>query len=396
MRGRRTLAWVAALYVAQGLPYGVSAKVWPVYFRAHGVSLTDIGLVGLLSLPWSWKPLWAPLVDRFGSRRQWIVPCLTALALGSAVMPSLPADRIGPALVALLLAFTIASATQDIAIDAWAVQASAGGDLGRINGWRASAFRVAVVMAGGLSLLVAHGLGWRWAWSLTAAVFAALAVGAAFLPEPERPGASPGARRWRFAELARWIFRREMVPIVLFALLYKLGDQAILRMIEPFWLDRGMTLVEIAVVANTLGVALTIAGALGGGWFLGRVGMFRGLLWIGVAQGAACLAYAAVAAWTLPRAALYAAGSLESFAQGLGAAALLAFLTGCCDPANAATEYALLSALFSFSREVAGGASGWATDRMGYASFFLFAAALALPSLALLPWLRPRLLEIRT
>jgi MFS family permease len=80
MPTRRVLGWVTVLYLAQGLPYGVVSRVWPVYFRSHGVSLAEIGLLGLVALPWSWKPLWAPLVDRFGARRAWIAPCLAALA----------------------------------------------------------------------------------------------------------------------------------------------------------------------------------------------------------------------------------------------------------------------------------------------------------------------------
>jgi PAT family beta-lactamase induction signal transducer AmpG len=163
------------------------------------------------------------------------------------------------------------------------------------------------------------------------------------------------------------------------------------RMIEPFWVDRGMTLTEIGMVSNTLGIALTIAGALTGGLFVTRFGLFRGLLWLGLGQGVSNLGYTAVAALTLPREAIYVASAIESFTQGLGTAALLAFLTACCRRENAATEYALLSALFSFSRELAGGLSGFGAERMGYAGFFLFTALLAAPALCLLPWLRPQL-----
>src|SRR5512140_891896 len=106
---KKLLAWVALLYAAQGLPYGVTAKIWPVYFRVHGVSLKEIGLMGLLSLPWSWKPLWAPLVDRFGSRKAWIVPVLVTLAVIAVLMPTLPASHVGRILVGVMLAFTISS-----------------------------------------------------------------------------------------------------------------------------------------------------------------------------------------------------------------------------------------------------------------------------------------------
>ena len=393
---RRTVFWVTLLYLAQGLPYGVTSKIWPVWFRVHGVSLAEIGLMGLLALPWSWKPLWAPLVDRFGSRRAWIVPCLGLLATLCALFPLLPADHVAPLLIAVMLTFTIASATQDIAIDAWTVQTVTGSSLGWINGLRAAAFRVAVIAAGGLALLVADRLGWGLAWWAVAGGFAALAIGAFFLPEPGRGGADGVARDTRSAsELVRaffaWLLRPQMLPVALFALLFKVGDQAMSRMIEPFWVDRGMTLTEIGLVSNTLGIGLTIVGALTGGLFVTRFGLFRGLLWLGLGQGVSNLGYWSVAALALPREAIYAASAIESFTQGLGTAALLSFLTACCRRENAATEYALLSALFSFSREVAAGLSGFGAERMGYAGFFLFTALLAAPALLMLPWLRPQL-----
>ncbi len=395
----RTLLWVALLYAAQGLPYGVTSKIWPVYYRSHGVSLVAIGLMGLLALPWSWKPLWAPLVDRFGPRRAWIVPALLGLATVAAAMPFLPADQVEGWVVLVLLAFTFASATQDIAIDAWAVGAVAESrEIGWINGLRAAAFRVAVIAAGGVAIFVASRIGWRGAWWTVAGVFVALAVGSLFLPEPTRAGSGdPGtvARRPTIRELLRsflaWALRREMLPIVLFALLFKLGDQAMARMTDTFWVDRGMTLEEIALVMNTLGIGLTIVGALTGGAFIARFGLFRGLLWLGLGQCLSNVVYAAVAWLALPRQALYVASALENFTQGLGTAALLAFLTVCCRREAAATEYALLSALFAFSREIAGGLSGFGAERMGYAGFFGFTALLAIPGLALLPWLRAQI-----
>ncbi|MEO7795990.1 MAG: MFS transporter [Thermoanaerobaculia bacterium] len=390
----RKLAWIAMLYAAQGLPYGVVHKIWPVYFRAHGVSLKEIGLMSLLALPWSWKPLWAPLVDRFGPRRAWIVPCLGALAAISFIMPMLPAEKVGPLLTVFLLVFTLASATQDIAIDAWAVDAATDKDLGWMNGVRASAFRVAVIATGGLALLVADRSGWPAAWAVVGVLFAVLAVAALFLKDGERALSASGEKR-SARDLVRsflaWLLRKEMLPVVLFALLFKLGDQAIARMTETFWVDRGMKLTEIALVANTLGLVLTIAGALLGGLWISRIGLFRGLLWIGLLQLASNLVYAAVAGFDLPRSSIFFASAFENFTQGLGTAALLSFLTACCRKENAATEYALLSALFAFSREIAGAASGFGAERMGYAGFFAFTALLAIPALGLLPWLKPQI-----
>jgi len=385
------MLWVTLLYLAQGLPYGVTSKIWPVWFRLHGVSLKDIGLMSLLALPWSWKPLWAPLVDRFGSRRAWIIPMLGLLATLAIVFPMLPAESVGPAMIAVMLTFTVASATQDIAIDAWAVDVATKDNLGWINGIRASAFRVAVIAAGGIALLIADWAGWTAAWWVVAAMFAGLAVATLALPESAASGAGERERR-KMRELVRsflaWLLRREMLPLALFALLYKIGDQAMSRMIEPFWVDKGMTLTEIGLVSNTLGIGLTIAGALAGGALITRIGLFRGLLWLGIGQGASNFGYWAVAALDLPRQAIYGASAIESFTQGLGTAALLSFLTATCRRENAATEYALLSALFAFSREVAGAASGFAAERLGYAPFFVFTALLAVPALCLLPFLR--------
>jgi PAT family beta-lactamase induction signal transducer AmpG len=391
---RKFLGWVTVLYLAQGLPYGVAHKIWPVYFRAHGVSLKEIGLMALLSLPWSWKPLWAPLVDRFGTRRAWIIPNLLALATFAAAMPFLPADNVGPLLVIFLLFFTIASATQDIAIDAWAVDSASGRNIGVMNGLRASAFRVAVIAAGGLALFVADRAGWTAAWIVVAFLFAALAVSTLFLPEPTRSAEGAAERRSTKAlvkSFLAWLLRPQMLPVVLFALLFKLGDQAISRMTETFWVDQGRSLTEIALVANTIGLGLTISGALLGGLFLTRVGLYAGLLWIGLSQIASNLVYAGVDLFDLPHQALWFASGFENFTQGLGTAALLSFLTACCRRENAATEYALLSALFAFSREIAGAVSGFGVEEMGYGGFFAFTALIAVPALCLLPFLRPQI-----
>jgi PAT family beta-lactamase induction signal transducer AmpG len=220
-----------------------------------------------------------------------------------------------------------------------------------------------------------------------ACLFALLAIAALFLPEAER-AARPADARATFAALWRWLARPEMALFVAFLLLFKIGDQALNRMIEPFWVDRGMTLTEIAVAANTFGLGLSAAGALLGGWFVARRGTFSGLVWMGLAQAASNLAYWAVAAIDLPRESIYVASAIEYLTQGMGSAAALALLTLLCDRAHAATQYALVSALVAFSRDVAGALSGFGAERFGYAGFFALTIVLALPGLALLPWLR--------
>ena len=141
-------------------------------------------------------------------------------------------------------------------------------------------------------------------------------------------------------------------------------------MVKPFWVDRGYSLKEIGLISVTLGVVLTIVGALAGGWFVKKFGIFRGLLWLGIAQALPHLGYAAVAQFTLPRESIYAASMLESFAQGLGTAAFLSFLMNLCEKEHAATQYALLSALFALTRDVVGAFSGIGVERLGYSAYF--------------------------
>jgi len=387
---RKVLFWIAVLYFAEGLPFGIAYDVWPVFFRVHGVSLREIGLMSLLSLPWTWKLLWAPLVDRYGNRQHWITACL--FVLGATTLAILPQDASHPSFLmwSLLLLFTTASATQDIAIDAYAVDVSTPKTIGSINGTRVSAARVALFVGGGGFLILADYTGWGLLWVALAILFFALA-GVAWL-SPRVPLENT-ERRHVLAPVLRWLLRWEMVPVVLFVLLFKVGDSTLGRMVKPFWVDRGYSLTEIGFISVTLGVVLTILGALAGGWIVNRIGIFRSLLWLGLAQLVSNVGYVVVAAVDLPRESIYVASMIESFTQGLGTAAFLSFLMNLCDKEHAATQYAILSALFALTRDVAGAFTGIGVESLGYAVFFGITTALALPALALLPLIRPRIRE---
>jgi PAT family beta-lactamase induction signal transducer AmpG len=387
---RKVLFWIAVLYFAEGLPFGIAYDVWPVFFRVHGVSLREIGLMSLLSLPWTWKLLWAPLADRYGSRQHWITACLGVL--GATTLAILPQDASHPSFLmwGLLLLFTTASATQDIAIDAYAVDVSTPQTVGSINGARVSAARVALFIGGGGFLILADYTGWDFLWVALAILFFALA-GAAWL-SPRVP-LEATERRHVLAPVLSWLLRWEMVPVVLFVLLFKVGDSTLGRMVKPFWVDRGYSLTEIGSISITLGVVLTILGALVGGWIVNRIGIFRSLLWLGLAQLVSNIGYVVVAAVDLPRESIYLASMIESFTQGLGTAAFLSFLMNLCDKEHAATQYAILSALFALTRDVAGAFTGIGVESLGYAVFFALTTALALPALALLPLIKPRIRE---
>jgi PAT family beta-lactamase induction signal transducer AmpG len=382
---RKKLFWISVLYVAEALPFGVAYDVWPVYFRVHGVSLREIGLMSLLSLPWTWKLVWAPLVDRYGARQHWITVCLAVL--GAVTLAIVPQDASSPTLMmwCLLFAFTTASATQDIAIDAYAVDVATPADVGTINGTRVSAGRVGLLLSGGGMIFLAEFLDWSLIWVILAVMFFGLSVAAWFSP---RVPLDESARRQSLKPVFRWLFRWEMAAVIMFVPLYKLGDSTLGRMVKPFWVDRGYSMAEIGTISVTLGVVLTIAGALVGGWFVNRFGIFWALLWLGLTQLVSNLGYVAVAAIALPRESIYVASIVESFTQGLGTAAFLSFLMSLCDKEHAATQYAILTALFAVTRDIGGAFTGIGVEALGYATYFAVTTALALPGLALLPFVR--------
>jgi PAT family beta-lactamase induction signal transducer AmpG len=306
---------------------------------------------------------------------------------------------------AVLLALTFASATQDIAIDAFTIGFLGRGEEGEANGVRVSAYRVALIASGGGLLLLAPQIGWRAVFLAAAACFAALALVVGRAPAVLVP---VGERRDWVEAMRRWILRPGAAGVFAFVLIYKLGDAAMGPMVKPFWLDRGLGVGEIALVSTSLGVLATIAGALLGGRWTSRWGIFSALWVLGLAQAFSNLGYTIVA-WIDPphptlavdslgaalgalgepgRALVYAASLIESFTGGLGSAAFLSFLMHVCEKEHAAVQYALLSAVFALSRDVAGAASGWATTRMGYGPYFFLTFAMAMPAYALLPIVR--------
>ncbi len=384
---RRKLFWVSVLYFAEGFPFGIVVDNLPVYFRTHGVSLTEIGLMSLLGAPWTLKVLWAPLVDRFGTRQRWIVSALVTMALVLGVVPVFSPSQPSLWLWALLIVLTTASATQDIAIDAYTIGLLDAGEEGVANGVRVSAYRVALIVGGGGLVVLAGTLGWEVVFTVAAAILLVLAIAVARSPTLHVPAVDK-QQAW-FRPLWVWLARPGAPIIFLFVLTYKLGDSSMGPMVKPFWVDRGLTVEEIGLISTTLGVGASIAGALAGGVLTTRWGIFRGLWVLGLLQAVSNLGYAGVAYVDLGRPGIYAASMCESFTGGLGTAAFLAFLMHICDKQRAATEYALLSAIFGFTRSVAGAFSGWGTTHLGYAPYFAVTFVLALPAFALLPWVRP-------
>ena len=394
MTTRKKLYWVAVLYFVEGFPFGILNDALPVFFRFHGIRLADIGLLSLVGLPWTLKFLWAPAVDLWGRRRTWVVGCQLLLTLGLLALPVLDPSRLSGVVWATLLALAVFSATQDIAIDAYTIELLDEAEMGPANGIRVTAYRVALICAGGLFVALAGLIGWPAAFGAAAIMMAISCLLSCRMPPAAPPpvaGAAAGAsalERGVWTPLEQFFGHPGFFTVMLFVLTFKLGDMSLGPMVRPFWVDRHFTPLEIGAVPGTLGVVATILGALLGGSLTARWGIFRALLVLGVAQAASNLVYALAAALPPSTPLMYAASIVESFCGGLGTAPFLAFLMSICDKAHAATQYALLSALFGLTRVVAGTFSGWATEGVGYAAYFTLTFFLAWPALLLLPWVQ--------
>lgn len=259
-------------------------------------------------------------------------------------------------------------------------------------------------VAKALSWTAVQGISSTWWFKGALPVGLMLAGSALMVKAAQRPQSQGLLEGPVFGAWVSLLGRPGMVPVLVFILLFKLGDAAMGFMVKPFWVDSGFTPAQIGLVSVNVGLGLSIAGGVVGGLYVDRAGIFKGLWVLGLAQALSNLGYGA-AAWWVPQVAagtavapeyqmaVFAASGLESFTGGLGTGAFLAFLMAITDKQRATTEYAILSSIFAFSRAVAGWAGGLGVEQMGYAAFFLLTFVLSFPAYALLPQVRRMLLR---
>ena len=390
---RKKLGVVALLYFIQGAPAAILWEVLPVYFRINGVSLRAIGGLRLLELPYSLKVFWSPLVHRYGDRRLWVTACMLGIAGVLFALPFVDVAGVGLIVLVLILALTTLSATQDIAIDSYSVGLVNRDEEGAANGVRASAYRVALVCAGGGLVFLAAVLAWNSLFILAGSVFALLGFAALAVPRLRLPDE---AREHWWKGFTGWAGTWRVVPLIAFVLTYKLGEFAIGPMVKPFWVDYGKAIwpmqddlmFQIGLFPTTFGIVLSIAGALAGGAFISRYGIFHGVWFLGLLQAVSNVGYSLVEWLDLGRFGLYGASMFESVSGGLGTAAFLAFLMNVCDKQHATVQYAFLSSVFSLTGRLIGGISGLGAEKYGYGNYFAITFLLSMPAYLLLPWVK--------
>jgi PAT family beta-lactamase induction signal transducer AmpG len=387
---------VFVLYFAEGVPFGFVYTTLSFYLRSRGVPLEQIGILGLLGLAWSLKVLWSPLADRFGSRAAWLVPAQAAIVLsmlGLAFLADRPVALPFWILVGLLC---LASATQDLAVDAYTIDLLDTKELGLANGIRIMAYRVGLIAAGGGVLILSDLLGWSPTFVGMGVIMAALALtvvvfGPFHLPRPEvaRAEAGRGIIRQIKDSVQGLLSHPHMGAIIVFILTYKAGDALLGVMVSPFWTDLGFSATQFGVASITVGKLPAILGGILGGVLTARWGISRALWLLGIFQALSILGYWVAA---LPGAwpgTIYLATLGESLAGQMGSAAFMAFLMCLCDKRFSASHYAFLSMLFGLSGGLCRYLGGLLAGSFGYAIFFFLSFLAAWPAFALLPWVLP-------
>ena len=383
---------------ASGMPLYVLIQLLPAWLREGGVSLTEIGFFALVGMPYTWKFLWAPLMDRWvppflGRRRGWMLLSQVGLLLGIGILGGF--DPVESTWIVAWIALAVAffSATQDVALDAYRREILPDRELGLGNAIHVQAYRISSLVPGSLSLILADLLPWSTVFWVTAG-FMGLGICLSLLvsePDTELPH-SPTLRAAVLDPFREYLGRRGwggLLLVVSFMFLYKLGDNMATALSTPFYLDLGFSKTEIGLVAKHAALWPAIAGGLLGGLVMLRLGINRSLWMFGVVQLASILGFAWLAStgpviWML---ALVIA--FEYLGVGMGTAAFTAFIARETSRTFAATQFALFTALAAFPRTFANASTGILSDNLGWTGFFLLCALLALPGMFLLLWVAP-------
>ena len=388
---------------ASGMPLYLLISLVPAWLRTEGVGLKEIGFFALVGLPYTWKFLWSPLLDRYqltlfsfrpGLRRSWMLGTQLALLAAIAGLGFFdPSSQLWPiAWLCLLIAFL--SATQDIVLDAYRRQLLSDEELGMGSSIHVNAYRIAGLVPGSLSLILADILPWQTVFIATSA-FMLTGIGLTLsIREPAQAARHPTSLRSAVIDPFNEFFSRQGVKqaglILLFMLLYKLGDSMATALATPFYLDLGFTKTQIGLVAKNAALWPMIVGGILGGILMIRIGINRALWSFGLVQIISILGFAVLArvgegVWLLALAI-----SFEYLGVGLGTAAFVAFIARSTHPAFAATQFALFTALTAVPRTVASSATGIIVEGMGWENFFYLCTALAIPGMLLLlkvaPW----------
>ncbi|MBK7860274.1 MAG: MFS transporter [Archangiaceae bacterium] len=386
-----TLALLSTLYVVQGLPYGFQDTALPAFLSKLGLSYSQIGFASALSLPWLLKPLWAPFIDRywhagFGRRKTWIVPLQLLLACACVAAAFAEPDVALARLLGIVLVMNALTATQDIAVDGYAVDRLRHSDLGYGNSAQVVGYKVGMLVGGGLLWAWYAELHWRGIFGVMAGC--CLFGMGVLLSQTERPveADTPEKLSWRqLLERVRTVMK---VPgtgaLVVFVLTYKLGETLANKMFVP-WLGRHFEPQVVAALMGTWVMAASLGGSLFGGLLASRLPLLRAVVVTAAMRVLGLVAQWALVAGLLPldKPVVVAVASVEHFFSGALTVCMFALMMSRVDKRIGATHYTVLAAIEVAGKAVPGLLSGVLADAIGVPHTFLIAVALSLVFFAL-------------
>ncbi len=391
-------ASVSLLSFASGLPLGLVWIAIPDWMRSVGVDIRIVGLFTLAQAPWTFKMVWAPLMDRYapparlGRRRGWALVMQLALSILILMLAGVGHHPETPWIVAALaLAIAFASASQDIAIDAYAVEVLKKGEQGAVVGARIAFYRAAMYVAGGLSITLAGATSWPLTNALLALSFLPMMVITWKAPPPAAAAVQPKTLRqavWN--PFLGFLARHRALEILAFVFFYKIADNLADGLLRPFLFDMGYSSFDRGVSLATIGLLGIVGGTFIGGLWTTAMGLGRSLWIFGLLQIFSNLGYVFVARAETNQLLMYGALSFEKFTSGLGTGAFSVLLLRMTQKRFSATQYALFSSLFALPRMVAGPIAGFTVDAVGWEPFFWGTMIAGIPGMILLqrfsPW----------
>jgi MFS transporter, PAT family, beta-lactamase induction signal transducer AmpG len=386
------IALMLPLGFSSGLPFLLVFSTLSAWLREAGISLTVIGLMSWVALAYSLKFLWAPFVDRYdvpvlsrllGRRRGWMALSQLGVAAGLIGMASTNPQAGLPSTIISAVLVAFASATQDVVIDGWRIDAAATERQGMMAAALLLGYRLALITAGAGALYIAEFVNWHSAYLAMAALMGVGLIGTLLAPRIDE---GPARQRLPIAraivEPLADLFRRKslmLIPILLLIACYRIPDYAAGIMANPLYIDLGFSKADIANVSKLYGVWIGIIGAFAGGLALTRIGLWWPLLIGAVIAAGSNLMFSWLAAEGARLDLLILSISIDNFAGGFAGAALVAYMSGLTSPGFAATQYALLSSLYALPGKLIGGASGAVVEAYGYSALFTGTATIAIP-----------------
>jgi MFS transporter, PAT family, beta-lactamase induction signal transducer AmpG len=396
--GQSKMAILVLLGFSSGLPFYLTSKTLQAWMTTAKVDLATIGFFSLVTLPYSLKFVWAPVMDRFippflGRRRGWVLITQVLLLLAIAAM-SLHDPRTGLRMLAMnAIAIAFFSASQDISLDAYRTDVLETREMGAGAAVFVMGYRIAMITTGALAFFLADRMTWNSVYVILAVLMVVGIVTTFFAPEPVLNDAPPKSIAEAVVLPFSDFFRRAGVLrallVLLFIVVYKYSDSLAGSMTTPFLLKTGFSQSEVGAVFLGVGVIATILGVIVAGAAIGKFGINKSLWIFVVFQGLSNLTYYFLSLSGKSHAFMVTAVVTENFGLGLVTGAMTAYLMSMCNKRFTATQFALLSSLMAASRDILVAPAGKIIEAVGWPSFFLITVAMAIPPLLLLPFIAP-------